>query len=317
MSRLFQSRNNKFGYYLSGHAKRLYPKFLLRLNLDKLQQSIKDFDEQKMLDRLNYYHKVDSSFELSSDMQKIKDIGSKHGVYSLDLMEYTRFFSQENRLAYLFGDITHVPDVPAVTKSRPVDNNNNSILMKFDKVRHFYMVKSDIRFQDKKNALIWRGAVAQPHRIRFMESLFNKSDLIDVGDFNKGSNSVNEEWRVPFTSIKDQLKYKFILSIEGNDVATSTKWIMSSNSLLLMTKPKFETWLMEGRLIPNYHYVLIKDDYSNLEERIGYYIENTDKAEEIISNANQYMEQFKDSKSEDWLHLKILEKYFELSGQTK
>lgn len=315
MNRLFQSRNNKFRYYLSGHIKRLYPKSLLSLDLDKLQCSIEGFDEQKMHDRLDYYHKVNTPFVLDNSAHRIKDISRKHGVYSLDLMEYTRFFSQEYKLAYLFGDITHVPAIPAVTKSRPVIDNNNSILMKFGKMRHFYMVENDIKFQDKKNILIWRGAVFQPHRIRFMEYFFNKSDLIDVGEFNKGKNSINKEWRVPFTSIRDQLKYKFILSIEGNDVATSTKWIMSSNSLLFMTKPKFETWLMEGLLISNHHYVLIKDDYSDLEDKVDYYINNTKEAEEIISNANSYMAQFKDSKSEDWLHLKVLERYFKLSGQ--
>lgn len=317
MSRLFQNRNNKLRYYLTGHAKRLYPKSLLRLDLDRLQQSIKDFDEQNMYERLNYCHKINTPFELDDSAHRLKDISNKHGVYSLDLMEYTRFFPQEYKLSYLFGDITHVPSVPAVTKSRPVADSDNSILMKFDKVRHFYMVKNDIKFKDKKNKLIWRGAVCQPHRVSFMERFFNKTDLINVGDFNKGQNAVNEEWRVPFASIKDQLEYKFILSIEGNDVATSTKWIMSSNSLLFMTKPKFETWLMEGKLIPNYHYVLVKDDYSNLEDKINHYIDNTDEAEEIINNVSQYMEKFKNKKSEDWLHLKILERYFKLSGQVE
>ena len=111
------------------------------------------------------------------------------------------------------------------------------------------------------------------------------------------------------------LQYKFILSIEGNDVATNTKWIMSSNSLCFMTKPKFETWFMEGKLIPNYHYVLINNDYSDLEEKIKYYIDNTEEAEDIIQNANNYTSQFKNKKSEDWLQLKVLERYFDFSGQ--
>ena len=116
-------------------------------------------------------------------------------------------------------------------------------------------------------------------------------------------------------SINEQLQYKFILSIEGNDVATNTKWIMSSNSLCFMTKPKFETWFMEGRLKPNYHYVLVKDDYSDLEEKVQYYISNPAEAKNIISNANKYTAQFLDKKSEDWLNLKVLESYFKLSGQ--
>ena len=328
MSRLLQRRNNKFAYYLIGHAKRLYPKKWLTLDLAKLQKSIKNFDEFEMNRRLDYYHKVSSNFLLDSSsimeykledwrLSMIKDISSKHGVYYLDLMEYARFFPQEYMLAYLFGDITNVPDVPSITKSRPIANNDNSILMKFDKVRHFYFVSKDIPYQKKKNKLVWRGAVFQPHRIKFMENFFNKSSLIDVGDFNKSDSYFNKEWRVPFMSINEQLQYKFILSIEGNDVATNTKWIMSSNSLCFMTKPKFETWFMEGKLIPNYHYVLINNDYSDLEEKIKYYIDNTEEAKDIIQNANNYTSQFKNKKSEDWLQLRILERYFDFSGQLR
>ena len=323
---MFKNRNNKLAYYFNGHAKRLYPKNWLNLDLDKLQKSIKDFDEFKMNKRLDYYYKASSKFLLDSSLlidyqleywrlSMIKDISRKHGVYYLDLMEYARFFPQDYILAYLFGDITNVPDIPSLTKSRPIKNNDNSILMKFDKVRHFYFVNKDISYEQKKNKLVWRGAVFQPHRINFMEMFFNRSSLINVGDVNNSGNYFNEDWRVPYLSIDEQLQYKFILSIEGNDVATSTKWIMSSNSLCFMVKPKFETWFMEGELIPNFHYVLINDDYSNLEERINYYIANTSKAQNIIQNANNYVTQFMNKKSEDWLQLKILERYFYFSGQ--
>ena len=136
--RLLQSRNNKFAYYLKGHAKRLYPKKCLTLDLAKIQRSIKNFDEFEMNQRLDYYHKVSSNFLLDTNsimeyklkdwrLSMIKDISSKHGVYYLDLMEYARFFPQEYMLAYLFGDITNVPDVPSITKSRPIANNDNSI----------------------------------------------------------------------------------------------------------------------------------------------------------------------------------------------
>ena len=327
MQKLFQKRNNKLIYYLNGHFKRLYPKSLLNLDTEKLKKSINDFDELKMYQRLDYYNKVQTRFSLDQksiinyDMEywrlsMLKEIKIKHGVYFLDLMEYARFFPQDNKIAYLFGDITSVPNIPSVTKSRPVFNNTNSILMKFDKVRHFYFVKKDIPYKRKKNILLWRGAVHQPHRIEFMKKFFNKSSLIDIGDVNRGNNFLNTEWQKPYLSLDEQLKYKFILSIEGNDVATNTKWIMSSNSLCFMTKPKFETWLMEGKLIPNFHYVLINDDYSDLEEKIDYFIANPMEAENIIHNANNYISMFKCKKSEDWLQLKVLERYFHFSGQS-
>ena len=50
-------------------------------------------------------------------------------------------------------------------------------------------------------------------------------------------------------TINEQLHYKFILCSEGNDVASNLKWVMSSNSIAVMPKPKFETWFMEGILV--------------------------------------------------------------------
>jgi hypothetical protein len=328
MSKFLQKRNNKLAYYLNGHLKGMYPKKWLTLDTVKLKNSIKNFDQIKMNQRLEYYNKISGNFSLSSSaaldyemefwrLSMIKEISSKHGVYYLDLMEYVRFFPQDFLIAYLFGDITKVPAIPSLTKSRPVSNNKNSVLMKFDKVRHFNFVNNDIPFRKKKNILIWRGAVLQPHRIKFMEDFYNSSSLIDVGDFNKSGTYYNSEWKSCHLSIYEQLKHKFILAIEGYDVATSTKWIMSSHSLCFMTQPKFETWFMEGTLIPNYHYVLINDDYSNLEEKIKYYIKNTKEAEYIVQNANKYTDQFKCKKTEDWLHLKTLERYFYFSGQLK
>jgi hypothetical protein len=116
-------------------------------------------------------------------------------------------------------------------------------------------------------------------------------------------------------TIDEHLEYKFILCIEGNDVATNLKWVMSSNSLAVMPRPRYETWFMEGRLIPNYHYVEIKADYSNLEDRLTYYIQHTNEALQIIENAHQYIAQFRDKKREDLISLLTLRKYFKQTKQ--
>ncbi|MDD2650996.1 MAG: glycosyl transferase family 90, partial [Candidatus Cloacimonetes bacterium] len=93
------------------------------------------------------------------------------------------------------------------------------------------------------------------------------------------------------------------------------KWIMSSNSVAVMPEPTYETWFMEGRLIPNYHYIKIERDFSDLEDRLKYYIQNPDKAEEIIRNANEYVKQMLDEKREHLISLLVLDRYFRLSGQ--
>jgi hypothetical protein len=139
--------------------------------------------------------------------------------------------------------------------------------------------------------------------------------LCNVGKINDDDNHHNL-LRERIT-IEDQLNYKFILCLEGNDVASNLKWVMSSQSLAVMPVPKYETWFMEGTLIPNYHYMLIKDDYSDLEERMEYYIKHTDEAREIIKNAHHFIEQFKIKKREDLISLLVLEKYFYKTGQKK
>lgn len=133
---------------------------------------------------------------------------------------------------------------------------------------------------------------------------------MDVGHVNDYGDNLS---KVAKLTINQQLKYKYILSIEGNDVASNLKWIMSSNSLCFMAKPKYETWFMEGRLDADVHYVQVKDDYSDLEDKVAYYSENEDEALRIIANANAYVDQFKNKSRERLISLLVLEKYFKLT----
>ena len=104
------------------------------------------------------------------------------------------------------------------------------------------------------------------------------------------------------------------MAIEGMDVASNLKWVMSSNSIAVMPRPRFETWFMEGTLLPNYHYIEVKPDYSDLEERINYYIEHEDEALEIIRHAHEYVDQFRDRRREKLIEIMVLEKYFQTAG---
>ena len=56
----------------------------------------------------------------------------------------------------------------------------------------------------------------------------------------------------------------------------------------------YETWFMEGKLKGNYHYIEIKDDYSDLEEKLNYYSEHTKEALDIINNAHTFISEFRD-----------------------
>lgn len=274
-------------------------------------------DRKLIEDRVDYYFKLTKSFLVRDDAELVGDFSAKNKsiAYFIDYQQLLNYFQSGLRTQYLFGDITAVPSEPHFLKSRPftIDNENaNSILLKLNQIRHYYKINDRLPFSEKKSQLVWRGKANQQERVDFLERFFSKvwCDVGDTAKKNKGG-----KYSKPFMSIAEQLEYKYLLSIEGYDVATNTKWIMASNSLCFMRKPRFETWYMEGRLIPNEHYVLLKDDYSDLEEKISFYEANPSEALKIIKQANIYAAQFFDESRELLISLLVMRRYFSLSGQ--
>ncbi len=190
--------------------------------------------------------------------------------------------------------------------------SSNSILLNLEKVRHFTFINDPYTWEDKQDKLFYRGGIYQSHRVKFFEKYFSNK-MCDLG--HTGSKDIHHSWQKPKIGIKDHLPYKFLLSLEGNDVASNLKWVMSSNSLAFMPKPKFETWFMEGILEANVHYVEIRDDYLDLEEKLEYYLSHPNKAKEIINNAHSYISQFFDKEREDIISLLVLQKYFYYTRQ--
>ncbi len=218
------------------------------------------------------------------------------------------------RVETLFGDNTLEPPTPRFVKSRPVSNApSNAILLNLNRVRHFCFVKDPLPFRHKCDRLVWRGNAAQPQRRAFLARYF-AHPRCDVGHFHRRPLADMPWQRGPLT-LHEQLRHKFILSIEGNDVATSLKWILSSNSLCLMTRCRYETWFMEGLLQPGIHFALLDDDYGNLEETLDHYLAQPEEAEAIIHNANQWVAQFLNPSRESEIACRVVHRYFQLSGQ--
>ena len=72
---------------------------------------------------------------------------------------------------------------------------------------------------------------------------------------------------------------------------------------------------MEGTLKAGYHYVEVKEDFSDLEEKLQYYISHPDEAERIIAHAHEYVSRFFDREREELIQLLVMDRYFRLSGQ--
>lgn len=302
---------NKVIYYIKNGFLDIIPRFFFQRKLKLWILLEKQYSEKLLSKRLNYYHNNFEKESISSNLTPLKKITRKNNIsmYYYDFMKIGRYFNANFKVNYAFGDIDTNQENLTIVKSRPIQNNGNSVLLPLDKLRHFNFIKDTISFKDKKDEIVWRGVIHKENRKLLVKKFTNKKR------FNVLAIQNRDKKKTGFLSIKEQLKYKFILSIEGIDVATNLKWIMSSNSLCFMPKPRFETWYMEGALVPNFHYVLIEDDYSDVEEKINFYSKNTDKAEEILTNAKQWTDQFKDKKLEKLISILVMNSYFKRTEQ--
>ncbi|GAF01813.1 glycosyl transferase family 90 [Saccharicrinis fermentans] len=310
----FRHKNIKALFYLDNGIKFIIPKAFYRAMLGSYFKK-KYLNDPYLQKRVNYYNKLDKNYTLS-DFVPLKDykFNGKDSSYFFDLYQDIKFFPLKNKIAYLFGDVTTIPKGPTLVKSRPIEGENqNSIILKLNKVRHYTFSKDRYKYARKKDLLVWRGHIDErtTKRIDFFKRHFNNT-LCDIAA--TPHSRCDDVWKQPKLTIDEQLTYKFVLSIEGIDVATNLKWIMSSNSIAVMPKPEYETWFMEGTLIPDYHYISIKRDFSDLDEKLNYYLKNEDKALEIIRNAHQYIQQFKNKKQERVISLLVLNKYFQFQS---
>ena len=245
------------------------------------------------------------------------DYGRKlfHTAYYFDQHDVTRWFDKGLRWNFCPGDVYFTPEKPTVVKSRLInDDNANSVVLKLDKLRHFMYVHDTKPFAAKRDCAIFRGKIRQSRlRTTFLKKFFG-SPLCDCGVVGRNE-GCPEEWMTAKKTIAEHLDYKFIMALEGNDVASNLKWVMSSNSLAVMTRPTCETWFMEGTLRPGYHYVEVKEDFSDLEEKLQYYISHPDEAQAIIDHAHAYVRQFWDAEREEMIQVMVMEKYLRTSGQ--
>ncbi len=310
----------RLNYWRKALTQYMLPNSLYRAQAKRLMASLTDAEREVVARRVNYYVRLGESTGATlstrvGDYRYPLRAEKRNSLYFFDLYQTVSLFDRELMFSYLFGDITHEPDVPSFVKSRPIAaGTTRSAVMKLDALRHFQFVHDSRPFGQKRDMLVSRNHVTQAHR-RLLLAMYHDHPLCDIGKTNTDSPEEHPEWVKPFMTIDEQLGYKFIACIEGNDVATNLKWVMSSNSLAVMPKPRYETWYMEGTLQPGVHYVEVKPDYSDLIEQMQHYIAHPAEAEAIIRNAHDYVSQFQNQRIELATQIACTEAYFKQTGQ--
>ena len=307
-------QNSVARYYVANLLRLAVPGPLVRARGLPDPNRLSAAEREEVRSRTAYCNRVETPFDLppTASRPAYREFKKKR-KYCLDMLRYLRRFPPHLRISYRFGDKTFVPDTPSFVKARPIaGDNRNSILFKLNRVRHFNFVRDRRTFASKRPTVIWRGNARREHRRRFFERWFDH-ERCDLGVVSR--ETPDPHWEKPYASIREQLEHRYVLSLEGNDVASNLKWVMSSNSLCVMPAPKFETWFLEGQLVGGRHYVELRDDYADLEEKLDHYDSHPEEAQAILENAHAHVARFTDERIEEHVALAVLEKFFVQSGQ--
>ena len=150
--------------------------------------------------------------------------------------------------------------------------------------------KNDTKWENKKNIMFWRGGIhgfgyreydkTEPARCQRKMLTEYKNDWLDA----KSSYT---------TTKKEMLEYKYQIDIDGEVNAWSGLWWkLYSNSVVFKVDSHYEQWYYKD-MKEWEHYIPIKPDLSDIEEKYKWAIENDDKCKKIAENGRIFAEKLK------------------------
>ena len=171
--------------------------------------------------------------------------------------------------------------------------------------------KKPNQWANKQDIVFWNGSnssggeysiegVKNDPRIRLVQLSKARPDLVSAGFFlyrqlgrdrNVNDYITSNYPKVKRVSIPDHQHYKYLITLDG---ATCTfpgyLWRLASNSLTMKQETDNMQWYYH-LLQPYVHYIPLKYDISDLEEKIIYMRKHDQEMQEIVKNANRLIEQ--------------------------
>lgn len=185
---------------------------------------------------------------------------------------------------------------PVFCKARRVADRCG-VLLPLNTARHWQSVRMTrltyVPWEEKlETVLCWRGATTghglRNLRARWVSELAAQGHDVRFSEMVQGVKVSGRASRASLTR-RQIMGYKYVLSLEGNDVATNLKWLMAHNSLIFMPVPTKESWLMEGLLRPWVHYVPL-DSPADAARRLAWARAHDDECRRIVRAANAWVQ---------------------------
>lgn len=191
-------------------------------------------------------------------------------------------------------------------------------------MHQIHLGNNKVLWGKKQPKLFWRGATTggwygsdkkylNYPRYRLVEQSINYPDWIDARfcQSTQGEKSTfdymrKNEFFGKFYPIAKHLEYKYQILVDGNTSSFSRAiWQLFSNCLVFKQESNYVQWFYAG-LVPWKHYVPIKENMSDLLEKIQWAENNEPKVLSMIKEANKFARLYLTDTSHLWYLYHVL-----------
>jgi hypothetical protein len=188
------------------------------------------------------------------------------------------------------------------------------------------------KWEERLPIAFWRGGDSHQFRVEtckklknninanvkiVIHPLFNKDDEITNALSIRYTDILDDCFCSERVSIKEHYNYKYILIIDGACIASSHQWVFGSGSVPIMISNPENVYWFKHLLEPMVHYVPVKIDLSDIEEKIEWLINNDELAKKIMLNALEFSKKYFSSEYQKKYIINEVSRIIKLSNPEK
>jgi len=187
-----------------------------------------------------------------------------------------------------------------IVKTRPIGFDSPAVLVPWETDRYYggalMRAHTYIPWAAKRSTLVWRGTTTGGgERRRFVHQLahHDRRDIdvrfSSIVQGRTGWVGGSAPTLAPAMSRRRLLRHRYLLSLEGNDIASNLAWLLGHNSVVVMPPPRWENFLLHGLLRPWAHYVPVQAP-ADVPRVLAWMRANETACLQIVANANAWVE---------------------------
>ena len=149
----------------------------------------------------------------------------------------------------------------------------------------YHSIHRGILFKDKKSQIVF---ACNPRGNKYNFTTRRDIDMNPRDYFKSDAVPKDTNIHAPAQIERSEMiKYKYIMDIDGNaSTWDATAWKLNSGSIIFKSDSNWVQWFY-AEYLAWVHYIPIKDDFSDIQEKFAWCEENPDKCEEMIKQCKQ------------------------------